>query len=249
MRRAPLLSLLFLAALGALAGAGQALAHGGAGRDYEFVGTVNGVDTATNHIAVNVTGGNRAALRAMIGQPASESFLVDANTRYVTWSGGAPSPSGLLGVQAGERVRVLVRAPRNSPLSTLLATPARRVAVRIAPLPHRGPAWVFVGTCSSVGPSNIALTVTGGNWLALWKMLGQPVAQTFAFDAQRTIFVSWTRGVPTVVPSSQAAQLCGQRPGNVVVTVFAPRDATLAQAETTPAVRVGFHSPGAGQHQ
>src|SRR6185295_18605693 len=72
-------------ALGALALAGAATATGNGTRAYEFVGTVQAVDVPGNHVSVAVSGGNRAALRAMIGQPATETFTVGPGTRFAWW--------------------------------------------------------------------------------------------------------------------------------------------------------------------
>jgi hypothetical protein len=238
-------------ALGALALAGAATATGNGTRAYEFVGTVQAVDVPGNHVSVAVSGGNRAALRAMIGQPATETFTVGPGTRFAWWGSVrfAP-PAGLASLQSGQRVRVLVQAPKDAPLATIGATPARRVAVtRPQILPHSRE-WLFVGSCRSASPASVALDVTGGNWLALWKMLGQPIAQTFPVGPN-TLLISRQSGHPTAVTGAQLAGLCapGNPNANVVVRLFAPRTWTLAQALAAPTVvRIAFHTPAAGQH-
>src|SRR5256885_164308 len=65
------------------------------------------------------------------------------------------------------------------------------------------PLFLFVGTVGGGQPGgHIALHVTSGNWRGLKTMLGQPVDQTFAYDAS-TIFLLWQGRVPTVIDPSQ----------------------------------------------
>ena len=105
--------------------------------------------------------------------------------------------------------------------------------------PHGGlPVWMFAG--SVAGPQSgghVALHVEGGNWKALEAMLGQPLDQSFAYD-DGTIFLLWQGSVPTVIDPSQLR--AGDR---VTIRVRAPRSASLAQVEATPAAHVGDHEP------
>jgi hypothetical protein len=101
-----------------------------------------------------------------------------------------------------------------------------------------GVRYTFVGKLLAT-PSNghIPITVDGGSKLALRKMLGQPVTQTFTYGSN-TEFLKWSNGVPTVV---QAGDLAA---GDVVaVHVRAPYDATLAQIEAKQAGIVGDRGP------
>jgi len=84
-------------------------------------------------------------------------------------------------------------------------------------------------------PSNggVPITVQGGNKAALQAMLGQPVAQTFAYGAT-TEFLKWSKGIPTVV---QAGDLAAG--DYVTVNVRAPRDSNLAAIEQQAAGIVG----------
>jgi len=98
----------------------------------------------------------------------------------------------------------------------------------------RGIHYAFVGQLTAT-PANgaVPITVEGRNGVALRAMLGQPVAQTFAYDAT-TEFLKWANGVPTVVQPSDLAA------GDYVrVNVNAPGDATLAAIEQQPAGLVG----------
>jgi hypothetical protein len=88
---------------------------------------------------------------------------------------------------------------------------------------------VFRGHLKAVGSTSVSLTVEGGNHVALRKMLGASVDQSFAIG-ERTEFLRWSHGVPTVV---QAGDLVA---GDwVVVNVRAPRRADLGEIESKPA--------------
>ena len=81
--------------------------------------------------------------------------------------------------------------------------------------------------------TSVSISVEGGDRLALQKMLGQSVDQSFAVGAA-TEFLKWSNGVPTVVHAGDLAA------GDWVnVHVRAPRDATLAQIEAQPSGLVG----------
>src|SRR3954469_25413121 len=80
-----------------------------------------------------------------------------------------------------------------------------------------------------------SLSVEGGNKPARRAMLGQPVAQTFAYGTS-TEFLKWSGGIPAIV---QAGNLSA---GDYVwVHVRAPRGATLAEIEQQQAGLVGDH--------
>jgi hypothetical protein len=96
--------------------------------------------------------------------------------------------------------------------------------------------YSFLGTVTAT-PNNggVSINVEGGNKLALGKMLGAPVTQTFAYGST-TEFLKWSAGIPTVVqPDALAA-------GDYVwVHVRAPRNADLATIEQAAAGIVGDH--------
>ena len=65
-------------------------------------------------VTVNVTGGNKHALRLMIGQPAEQTFAFDADTIILLWQGKVPT---VIGPSAAEGRRPLRRArPRRQGL-------------------------------------------------------------------------------------------------------------------------------------
>jgi len=92
--------------------------------------------------------------------------------------------------------------------------------------------YIFRGHLLATPPENatsISLTVEGGNRLALNKMLGSSVDQTFAV-CTGTEFLKWSHGVPTVVHANDLTA------GDwVVVNVRAPWRASLSQIESRPA--------------
>jgi hypothetical protein len=106
-----------------------------------------------------------------------------------------------------------------------------------AALAGNGPAmfrFTFQGQLTAT-PANggVPITVQGGNKAALQAMLGQPIAQTFAYGAT-TEFLKWSKGIPTVVqPGDLAAG------DYVTVNVRAPRNADLATIEQQQAGIVG----------
>lgn len=104
----------------------------------------------------------------------------------------------------------------------------------------RGTVLTFRGhllAAPAANATSISVSVEGGDHLALKKMLGQSVDQSFAVGAS-TEFLKWSNGVPTVVHANDLAA------GDWVnVNVRAPRDASLAQIEAQAAALVGDHGP------
>src|SRR4051812_47814380 len=96
--------------------------------------------------------------------------------------------------------------------------------------------YSFLGVVTAT-PNNggVSINVEGGNKLALEKMLGAPVTQTFAYGAN-TEFLKWSAGIPTIV------QAAGVAAGDYVwVHVRAPRTASLSDIEHATAGIVGDH--------
>jgi hypothetical protein len=220
---------------------GAAASHGhGHGKGTLF--TFNGELLATpganaGSISVEVQGGNRPALRALIGASQNQVFTVGSATRIVIWTQGVPHIGSTAELQQGDYVSVKIRAPRGASLQTLTQTPAHTIAERAAPRRHQ-PLWLFAGTAAGPGSGgHIGVHVESGNWKALHAMLGQPVDQSFTYD-DGTMFVRWQGGNPTVIDASQVA--AGDR---VVVRIRAARSSSLGQVTATPANRVGVHEP------
>jgi hypothetical protein len=131
--------------------------------------------------------------------------------------------------------------PMRTKLTLVAAVLAALVAAGAAfaddsPAKARGIEYSFMGQLTAI-PANgsLSITVEGGNRAALTAMLGQPVAQSFAYG-DTTEFLMWSKGIPTVV---QAGDL--KTADFVWVHVRAPRDASLAQIEQQQPGIVGDH--------
>jgi len=190
-------------------------------------------------LLVDVGGGNRPALRLMIGQSSAQSFAVDSQTEYLRWAHGVPTVVSQSNLAAGDALTIRIRAPRNSSLAQVEATPANVVADS-GPNPGRTgrPLWLFQGTLNAPAEGgNISIHVMDGNHRALKAMLGQPLDETFAYNAH-TVFILWQGRVPTLISPSQLQ--VGDR---ISIRVRAAGASTLAQVESTPANHVGEHEP------
>ena len=229
-----------LAALVLLAaGASSTFAARSGNVTYQFNGRLLADAGGSSSLYVDVNGGNRLALKKLVGQSDNQHFAVDSNTQYLRWSHGVPTVVAESNLVAGDVVSVHVRAARDASLAQIDATPASRVADR-GPAPgHAGkPLWLFVGTLNApAAGSKVSIHVQSGNWLALRKMLGQPLDESFSYG-NRTIFILWRSGTPTVISPSQLR--VGDR---ISIRIRAPRVDSLQQAEQVPATHIGDHEP------
>jgi len=233
---------LFFASLLALAiltvGTSATLAARGSGNVlYVFNGRMMADAGTSPTLAVDVNGGNRRALRKLVGQSDDANFAVDARTQYIRWTHGVPTVVPESNLLAGDRVSVRVVTDRHASLAQIQGTPARRVA-DTGPGGRfpRQPLWLFSGTLDApAAGGHLTLHVKDGNLRALRAMLGQALDQTFSFD-RHTVFVVWQHGLPTVV--SPGSLHTGER---VTVRIRAPRTFSLAQVEQVPANHVGDH--------
>jgi hypothetical protein len=237
--RLPLVAAALAAACAVVLAAGAGAARP-AGQLFAFGGELLAAPGANaTTLSVQLETGNKPALRALIGAPQDEVLTVGPGTEVLIWSHGVPHVGSTADLQQGDFVTVRVRAPQRSTLQTILGTQAATVADHASPGGGQ-PLWMFAGTVP--GPQtggHIALHVGGGNWKALMAMLGQPLDQTFTYD-DGTIFLLWQGTVPTVIDPSQL-----QAGDRITVRIRAPRDASLAQVEATPAAHVGDHEPPA----
>jgi hypothetical protein len=206
---------------------------------YVFNGRLLADADSSSALYVEVKGGSRPALRKLVGQPAAQHFAVGSDTQYLRWSHGVPTVVAESNLVAGDVVSVKVRADRSASLAQIESTPASRVADR-GPTPGHAakPLWLFIGTLDAPAANGkLTIHVQSGNWLALKKMLGQPLDETFSYG-RRTIFILWRSGVPSVISPSQLR--VGDR---ISVRIRAPRNDSLQQAEEVPANHVGDHEP------
>jgi hypothetical protein len=95
---------------------------------YLFRGTF--VSQADGKVTITVKGGNRHALRLLIGQPAEQTFATGPETVFLHWADRIPTVIDATKLKAGDRIVIRVRADRGSTLAEVEATPAKRVADR-----------------------------------------------------------------------------------------------------------------------
>ena len=215
------------------------------GQVFVFSGTLAAAPGATpTTLQVTVTGGNRPALRALVGNTTEPlSFAVDAHTSYIDWSastrGNAPSSTTPGTLVAGDPVHLRIRARFGTPLAALLTTPVRMVNDFAATQRVTGRMFVFEGSAVSVDTTaqTITLTVQHGNWFALNAMLGQPVTETFHYDAS-TLFLSWNQRTPH---SFLPAQIQAGDP--ITLRTRAPWGTPLANLLAAPLWKVNDHEP------
>jgi len=213
---------------------------GGAGAHYVFRGHLLATPPANaTSISVTVEGGNRIALKKMLGSSVDQTFAVGTGTEFLKWSHGVPTIVHANALQAGDWVAVNVRAAFDASLSQIESRPAGIVSDHVAK-PNRPtyPLYLFRGTVAApAATGTVSVDVRGGNRLALRLLLGGARQQSFSYGPE-TIFLRWQGKVPTVI--APADLTVGDR---VTVRVRAPRGSTLAQVVSTPAVRFGEHEP------
>jgi hypothetical protein len=190
-------------------------------------------------ISVTVEGGNRIALKKMLGASVNQNFTVGTGTEFLKWSNGVPTVVHSNDLTAGDWVVVHVRAPWEATLSQIESRPAGIVADRaVKPNPPNKPLYLFRGRlAASAGTSTVTVNVRGGNHRALRLLIGQSLQQSFTYGPE-TIFLLWQGKVPTVISPAQLT--VGDR---ITVRVRAPQGSTLSQVESTPAVHIGEHEP------
>jgi hypothetical protein len=222
----------------ALLSVGAASANNGKIR-YSFLGTLT---TTPNNggVSINVVGGNKPALRAMLGAPVTQTFAYGSTTEFLKWAAGVPTVVQPSALATGEYVWVHVRAPRNTSLADLEKVAAGIVGDHGTQLfkPNK-PLYLFRGKLASVGSGTVTVNVTGGNHRAMRLLLGAGASQTFTFG-DSTIFLLWQGKVPTVIDASKL--VVGDR---IVVRIRAAAGSSLAQVGSTAANHVGDREPAA----
>src|SRR5437763_2470490 len=102
-------SKLLIVLAAALCAVGAASASNGHGIRYSFLGTLTATPS-NGGVSINVEGGNRPALRAMLGAPVTQTFAYDGTTEFLKWSNGIPTVVQADALAAGDFVWVHVRA-------------------------------------------------------------------------------------------------------------------------------------------
>jgi len=228
--------LIVIAAVAALSIVGAASANNGKVR-YSFLGVV----TATPNnggVSINVEGGNKLALKTMLGAPVTQTFAYGTTTEFLKWSAGIPTIVQAGDLVAGDYVWVHVRAPRNASLSDVEHAAAGIVGDHGTQLykPDK-PLYLFRGKLTGSASGSVTVDVTGGNHRALHLLIGNGRTQTFSVG-DSTIYLVWNGKVPTVIDQSKLS--IGDR---VVVRIRAAAKSSLAQVTGTAAVKVAEHEP------
>jgi hypothetical protein len=227
-----------IAILAALCAVASASAKGPHGIRYSFLGTVTATPS-NGGVSINVEGGNKAALRAMLGAPVTQTFAYGSDTEFLKWSKGIPAIVQASDLAAGDYVWVHVRAPRGSSLADIEKIDAGIVGDHGTELykPDK-PLYLFRGKLTAAGSDgSVTVDVSGGNRRAMRLMLGADRSETFSTDGG-TIFLLWVGKVPTVIDASKL--VVGDR---IVVRIRAAAKSSLAQVEATAANHVGDREP------
>jgi len=91
-----------------------------------FRGTLD-APAANGKLTLHVNGGNRRALRKLLGQSRDQTFSYDDATIFLLWQGKVPTVIQASDLKVGERITVRIRDPRGSSLQQLENTPARHI--------------------------------------------------------------------------------------------------------------------------
>jgi hypothetical protein len=204
---------------------------------YSFLGQLTATP-ANGGVSITVEGGNKVALRAMLGQPVTQTFAYGDKTEFLKWSKGIPTVVQAGDLATGDFVWVHVRAPRNAALAEIEQVQAGIVGDHGTQLfkPDK-PLYLFRGKLTAVGASTVSVHVTGGNRRALRLLIGSSSDQSFTFG-DGTIFLLWQGKVPTVIDASKLA--IGDR---IVIRIRADKGSSLAQVASTPANKIAEREP------
>jgi hypothetical protein len=82
---------------------------------------------ADGKLSVEVGGGNRPALRKLLGHSADQQFSYGDGTIFLLWTGKVPTVISPDQLKVGDRITVRIRADRGSTLDQIEQTPARHV--------------------------------------------------------------------------------------------------------------------------
>jgi hypothetical protein len=92
---------------------------------YEFSGKL--VAAGSTSVTLNVRGGNRHALRLLVGQSAQQTFTAGPETIFLLWQGKVPTVISAAQLKVGDRITVRIRAAAHSTLAQVEAAPAVHV--------------------------------------------------------------------------------------------------------------------------
>ena len=187
----------------ALLATAAAVAAGPRGHDvlYQFRGHLK-ASSATS-VSVSVEGGNRFALRKMLGASVDQTFAAGPSTEFLKWSKGVPTSSARATSppETGSSSTSVHPAARRSRRSRPRLPGSSPTAVSKPTAPGQ-PLFLFRGAFVSAGPATLTIRVARANPRALRLLLGEQREQTFAYGPD-TIFLLWKGKVPTVVSAAQ----------------------------------------------
>src|SRR5205809_8062832 len=126
-RQLPPLALVALAVLAAGASSTFAARNGG-GALFIFNGHLMADAGNSPTLYVDISGGNRIALKKLVGQGKSQQFAVGQSTQYIRWTNGVPTVVPESSLVARDRVSVKVRSRRQWSLAQCDGAAAGRVA-------------------------------------------------------------------------------------------------------------------------
>jgi hypothetical protein len=95
---------------------------------YLFRGTL--ASATSTGVTVHVTGGDRRALKLLIGQSGDQTFTVGGETIFLLWQGKVPTVIDASKLVVGDKIIVRIRAPKGSSLAQIEATAANHVGDR-----------------------------------------------------------------------------------------------------------------------
>jgi hypothetical protein len=228
--------LIVIAALVALCSVGAASANNGKVR-YSFLGTVTATPS-NGGVSITVEGGNKIALKKMLGAPVTQTFTYGSDTEFLKWSAGIPTIVQASDLAAGDYVWIHVRAPRNADLADIEHLQAGIVGDHGKELykPDK-PLYLFRGKLTATADGSVTVQVSGGNHRALRLLVGHDRTESFTVG-DSTIYLLWQGKVPSVIDRSKLAIGDG-----VVVRIRAGAGSSLAQVTGTAAVKVAEHEP------
>jgi hypothetical protein len=95
---------------------------------YNFRGTLTSATSTA--VTVHVTGGDRRALKLLIGQSGDQTFTVGSETIFLLWQGRVPTVIDASKLVVGDRIIVRIRAEKGSTLAQVEATAANHIGDR-----------------------------------------------------------------------------------------------------------------------
>ena len=212
----------------------------GGEQTYVFNGRLLADAGSSTSLYVDINGGNKPALKKLVGQSDNQYFAVGAGTQYLRWAHGVPTVVAESNLVAGDVVSVQVRAARDASLAQI----ERRGRPR---------AWQIVaqrratqaGRCGSSSARSTAppqAARSRSTFRAATGSLSEKCSASRSTSRSATGTArSSSSGEAASQPLISPSQLkVGDR---ISIRIRAPRVDSLQQAELVPATHVGDHEP------